>query len=396
MRVLIVSTTERTGGGAIAASRLMEALNNNGVKAKMLVRDKQTDRITVATIGNIVPKAMERVSILLRNGMHYRRSWLCDLGNTGFDITRTPEYMEADVIHLHWVNQGMLSLRTLQRILQSGKRVVWTLHDEWPYLGVCHFRGECKEQECRRCPLISGGVAHRIWQQKRTIYAQGNLQMVGCSQWITDEARQALPGVRVHHINNAIPHAIFHPQDQTEARRAMGLPLEGRLVLFCAQKVDDERKGMRYICEMAQREKPDYGLVVVGKNAEQMRQQIQWPGPCYPINYVDGERAMAQLYAAVDCFVTPSLQDNLPNTIAEAMSCGTPCVGFCVGGIPEMIAHQQDGYVAQYRDSADLARGIQTVLDHPQWRQAAAHHAAQAYGEQHVAHQYIEVYEQKR
>ena len=103
---------------------------------------------------------------------------------------------------------------------------------------------------------------------------------------------------------------------------------------------------------------------------------------------------MAMMYAAADVFVTPSLQDNLPNTIAEAMSCGTPCVGFNVGGIPEMIDHLQNGYVAQYKDVNDLAEGIQYVLTHDM-REAALHKAASAYGETHVAQKYINVYESR-
>ena len=101
---------------------------------------------------------------------------------------------------------------------------------------------------------------------------------------------------------------------------------------------------------------------------------------------------MAALYAAVDVFVTPSLQENLPNTIAESMSCGTPCVGFHVGGIPEMIHHQQDGYVARYRDSSDLAQGIRYVLAHPELGEAATRYARETYDAHRIAQLYIAEY----
>ena len=117
MKVLIISTTERTGGGAIAARRLLTALNKNGIKAKMLVRDKQTDDVNVAAYGNTIPKALERLRLMCLLRKPFRQTWQYDLASDGIDILSTPEYQEADVIHLHWVNQGMLSLKQLRQMI---------------------------------------------------------------------------------------------------------------------------------------------------------------------------------------------------------------------------------------------------------------------------------------
>ncbi len=405
MNVLLVSTSERNGGGAIAARRLMDALNKNGVKAKLLVRDKQTDAVTVCKTGSKLPKLLERLAILPRCGFpgfqlstfnfQLPRLWQADIANVGIDITRTREFQEADVIHLHWVNQGMLSLDGMDKILSSGKRIVWTLHDEWPYLGVCHYRGACEERECRRCPLLCGSLPYKIYKRKHEMYRRWHPVFVGCSQWITDQARQAMPGERVEHINNCIPSTLFHPADRQQARKALSLPQNKRLLLFCSQKVTDERKGMAYLTEaieaLPQRGNGEeaFHLVIVGKDSE----KIPLPEGIGITRFGSvGEQDMPLLYNAADVFLTPSLQDNLPNTIAEAMSCGTPCVGFDVGGIPEMIDHKENGYVARYRDAADLAEGIRYVLGHD-LRAAAHSKAAAAYGETHVAQQYISIYQ---
>lgn len=389
MNVLLVSTSERSGGGAIAAHRLMDALNKNGVRAKMVVRDR------------ILPKLLERLAILPRCGLpslssfHLLRSrlWQADIANAGIDITHTKEFQEADVIHLHWVNQGMLSLKGLDKIMSSGKRVVWTLHDEWPYLGVCHYRGECQEKECRKCPILFGSLPYKIYKRKHEMYRKWHPTFVGCSQWITEQARLALPGERVEHINNCIPSSLFHPVDMQQARSYFSLPEDKRLLLFCSQKVTDERKGIKFLAEALCRVPSSFGelaLVIVGKGSE----QIPLPDgiPVFRIGSV-GEQEMPRLYNAADAFLTPSLQDNLPNTIAEAMSCGTPCVGFDVGGILEMIDHKENGYVARYRDSAELVEGIRFVLTHD-LRQAAHDKAAQAYNETAVAQEYIKLYTQ--
>ena len=394
MKVLLVSTSDMVGGGAIAAFRLMEALNNNGVKAKMLVRDKLSSSVTVAQTGTIIPKVLERLQI-----MSYLKGklWQADTADFGIDITRTEEYEEADIIHLHWINQGMVSLSCLKKMIKDGKKIVWTLHDEWPYLGICHYRGECQETECRQCPLLPGNIAHKHYLQKQNIYKKGNITFVGCSQWITDRAKQAMPDAEVVHINNCVPHNIFRHIDQMEARKKLDLPLDKKIILFCSQNLNDERKGYTYLQQALEK------FIIQGPQSMAMDSHSPKGGEGGGLmticigkggRYISSPEEMAMMYAAADVFVTPSLQDNLPNTIAEAMSCGTPCVGFNVGGIPEMIDHLQNGYVAQYKDVNDLAEGIQYVLTHDM-REAALHKAASAYGETHVAQKYINVYESR-
>lgn len=393
MRVLIVNTSELTGGAAIAAGRLCKALNDHGVKAKMLVRDKQTDRVTVAKAPCSKWHFLwERLCVLVSNGFSMEKLWQADIANSGVDITRLDEFQEADVIHLHWINQGFLSLRSIEKILQSGKRVVWTLHDEWPYLGVCHYRGDCKQMDCRQCPVMPGSMPHRLLQRKMELIRQGHIRFVGCSQWITDQAKKAMPGEDVRHINNALDTTQFCPQSQREARLQLHLPTDCKLVLFVSQKVTDERKGVRYMMEaldvLKAHGREDIRVVVVGKHAASLQHPMLLQLGSIPSSQ------MASLYAAVDVFATPSLQDNLPNTIVESMACGTPCVGFRVGGIPEMIDHLKDGYLANYCDAQDLAQGIEYVLAHPEMREAARHHAVQKYGEDHIAAQYKKVYEE--
>ena len=382
MKVLLVSTSDRAGGGAIAAYRLMEALNKNGVKAKMLVRDKLSSSVTVVQTGTKIPKVLERLQII---SYGKGKLWQADTGDFGINITKTDEYKEADIIHLHWINQGLVSLSCMECMIKDGKKIAWTLHDEWPYLGICHYRGDCQETECGKCPLLPGSIAHKHYLKKQELYKKGNITFVGCSQWITDRAKQAMPSAKVVHINNCIPNNIFHPIDQQKARKKLNLSLNKKIIIFCSQNINDERKGYSYLQQALKQLRTPLGeqgggfsTVCIGKGGR----------------YISSTEEMATMYAAADVFVIPSLQDNLPNTIAEAMSCGTPCVGFNVGGIPEMIDHMQNGYVARYKDVADLAEGIQYVLSHDM-RDAALHKAASAYGETHVAQKYINVYESR-
>ena len=418
MRVLIVNTSERTGGAAVAANRLMKALNNNGVKAKMLVRDKESDALTVVGL----PKSpmlrwhflWERFTIFLR--LHFSRKHLfdIDIANAGSDITRLREFQEADVIHLHWINQGMLSLNGIRKILRSGKPVVWTMHDIWPATAICHLTLGCHYfiNRCANCKYLPGGgsqndLASRIWQKKQQMQAEGNIYYVACSRWLESEAKSSalLQGQKITSIPNPIDTHIYKKGNKQEARQRLGLPLDKKLILFASQRVTNEYKGMSYLVDALTKcqtlipaDAPIRNLceiVILGGHAEEVVEQL--PMKAHALGYVNDEQRVVDVYNSVDVFVLPSLSENLPNTIMEAMACGVPCVAFKVGGIPEEIDHLKNGYVAAYRDAADLARGITWVLqeaDYESLSQQAIHKVMQCYSQQSVAVKYIDVYQQ--
>ena len=209
-----------------------------------------------------------------------------------------------------------------------------------------------------------------------------------------------MTGQRVTNIPNAIDTHTFRPADRNEARRPARLPEGKRVILFVSQKVTDERKGMAYFVEAMQKlverhpgMRDDTVVALLGSHSDEVAAQM--PVPAYPLGYVADEKSIAAIYNSADVYVLPSLEDNLPNTIMEAMACGVPCVGFRVGGIPEMIDHLRNGYVAHFKDSADLAEGIHWTLctaDPSALRANAVTKVAQNYSQQSVAMRYIEVY----
>lgn len=415
MRVLIVNTSENTGGAAVAANRLKEALNNNGIKAKMLVRDKESDDITVAQLNKSWHQKWdflwERFVIYMR--LHFKRDnlFLIDIANAGTDITKTREFKEADVIHLSWINQGMLSLKGIRKILESHKPVVWTMHDLWPASSICHYARNCRnyEKQCGNCPLLPGNgssndLSARIWRKKRKILERNSILFVTCSRWLADKAKKSglLSGQKVISIPNPIDSRAFTKENREEARLYAGLPEGKKLILFVSQRVTDKRKGMDYfitainkMVEAHPEMKDNCGIAILGGKAEELADKL--PLPSYPLGYVSEEKKIASIYNSVDLFVLPSLEDNLPNTIMEAMACGVPCVGFNTGGIPEMIDHLKNGYVAEYKSSDDLARGIHWVLseaDHQSLSNEAMKKVNQCYSQYAVAMKYIEAYNQ--
>jgi glycosyltransferase involved in cell wall biosynthesis len=413
MRVLIINTSERIGGAAIAANRLMDALRNNGIQAKMLVRDKQTNQVTVIglkkSLWNIWQFVWERIIIWKANHFKKHNLFTVDIANTGTDITTLPEFKQADIIHLHWINQGMLSLKNIQKILSSGKPVVWTMHDMWPCTGICHHARECNNyhQECHHCPYIYKGgnkkdISNQVFKTKKELYQTAPITFITCSQWLKERASQSalLKGHNIVHIPNPINTNRFKPRNKQEARQKSGLPMDKKLILFGAAKITDKRKGIDYFidsCKVLVNKYPELkeelGVVVYGKDSEQLKPLL--PFEVYPLNYISNEKEILNVYNSVDLFVTPSLEENLPNTIMEAMACGVPCVGFNVGGIPEMIDHLHNGYVADYKSVEDFANGIHWALSESEYQslsEEACRKVASSYSESAIAKRYIEIY----
>ncbi len=389
MKVLFVNTSESIGGAAIAARRLCRALEKEGVQTSFLTRSKKFGFY------------WERATIWRRNHFSKNGLFSVDIANMGEDITKNSQFQEADIIHLHWINQGFLSLKGLEKIFRSGKPVVWTMHDMWPCTAICHYARDCKGfmTECSSCPQLMapsyGDLSRGVFCRKRDIYSHGQIAFVGCSRWIASEAEKSAltAGHSITNIPNAIDVNVFRPMDKYVARQRLGLPQQQRLLLFCAQKITNSRKGMQYLIEACEKLTDEIGIMVLGGRADSV-QMIKGKN-VYPLKYVAEVNDVVQIYNAADVFVTPTLEDNLPNTVMEAMACGVPCVGFGIGGVPEMIEHGVTGCVASYKSADDLAQCICKALAteaHERFSKASREKVVNTYSEHVVAQQYISLY----
>ena len=345
--------------------------------------------------------------------LHFSKKHLfdIDIASAGVDITSTREFKEADLIHIHWINQGFLSLSSIKKIVDSGKPVVWTMHDVWPATAICHITFNCRHfvSRCHKCRLLpdngsDNDLAAKVWQRKKALYSKHDITFVACSKWLASEAKKSalLTGSHVTAIPNPIDTHVFCPGDRMLAARASSLPADKRVILFVSQRATNPYKGMDYLIEACNKLAEQYPemkdntvVAILGGHSEDVVEKI--PFQAFPLGYVSDTKRIVDIYRAVDVFVLPSLSENLPNTIMEAMACGVPSVGFKVGGIPEMIDHKRNGYVANYCDAADLASGIRWTLDEADKataREECLKKVSQCYSQHSVAMKYIEVYNQ--
>ncbi len=416
MKVIHINKGDAGGGAAVAMRRIHSALLKAGVESKVLVEQKRSaDPDVLCTSGNIVERGHDFVNFVserLRILPHERHSSMrynFSIASDGRDISTIPAVQEADIIHLHWINQGYLSMDGLAKLAALGKPIVWTLHDMWPFTGGCHYAGTCLEfnEHCGYCPYLSDGgktdLSARLFHQKREIYDKMNLTLVSCSQWLNTLAKSSSLFNRrpAAAIPNPIDTNVFRPLDKAECRRKLGLPEDKKILLFGAAKVSDIRKGYRYLVEALRiiaNSFPSVAhhveLAIFGTTDENCA-EIGNEFSTHAMGFVSDPETLVELYNAADAFVLPSLQDNLPNTVVESLACGTPVVGFRIGGVPEMVIHGKTGYLAEAKNSLSLANGIYSAMffDPSTQRQAVVEHAQALFGEQNVAQKYIEVYE---
>jgi glycosyltransferase involved in cell wall biosynthesis len=381
MKVLLVSKSAGTGGAAIAAVRLVKVLREYNIDAKLLVQEREnTDDGVYSTTHYLVKKwinfcrfAMERL-FFLRHEKSKEIRFLFSTANTGEHLARNKYVKEADIIHLQWINGGFLSLNSLEELLNLGKPIVWTFHDMWPLTGGCHHALTCDRytQECGQCPYLKrpgeNDLSHRLWKRKMNLFSEHAITVITPSNWMHDcVSKSSLFGRQeVHTIHNAVDQTLFKPADRDQACRNLGLDLSKKYILFGAASVDNLYKGFVYFQEaikwMDQQPESLQGLEILlfGKSKGDVSQLF--PIKIHNIDFVSSVQTMVELYSAAHLYVISSLQDNFPGTVIESMLCGTPVVGFRTGGIPEMIHHLEDGYLAEHKSATDLAEGIRWIL----------------------------------
>lgn len=397
MKVLLLNTYPQ-GGAGIASGRLLTALQAQGTDARLL---------HAADTGSRWPFYAERLSFLpYERDKSVRFSF--SPANFGKDLRRHPLVRSADILHLHWINQGFLSLQNVAQLATLGKPVVWTLHDIWAFTGGCHIH-TCDhfQQSCGRCPYLRqpapDDLSHRVWLAKKRLFPP-NIHFVTCSDWLHGMARSSslLADYPITTIPNPIDTNIFQPISAAERaafRAEKGVAPGAGIVLFVSMRISDPHKGFRFLQAALQHLKANdpnlpLEIMVIGKTEPEALAAL--PYPVHALGLVQDAQHLARIYAAADVFVTPTLADNLPNTVMESLACGTPVAGFRTGGVPEMVSHQVEGYIAGQGDSLDLAAGISWVVSgnkqRLELRRAARQKVERTYANAVVATQYLDLY----
>ena len=391
MKVLMLSSDDIAPGAARGAYRLHKGLQKIGLDSQMLVQTKQSDDRTVigtpdsSGIGKVIAGSRRTLDPLplkfypnRDRNTYFSLQWLPD--NIASKVTQ----LDPDLISLHFINYGYLQIETLAKL---NKPLVWTLRDMWSFTGGCHYSGDCDRYttSCGACPQLGSSknwdLSRWVWQRKAKAWKNLNLTIVALSSWIGKCAKSSslFKDLRIEVIPNCIDTHRYKPINQKVAREQLNLPQDKKLVFFGAAKAtSDKRKGfdllqkaLQYLSKSGYHDELE--LVIFG--ASRLDNPPEFGFQEHYLGRFGDDLSLTLIYSAADVFVAPSIQEAFGSTALEALACGVPCVGFDIGGIPDMIEHQKNGYLAQPFKIEDLARGITWVLENEERHQKLSYRA---------------------
>lgn len=433
IRILSVCTSDASGGAARAAYRIHQGVRSLGVDSKMFVKYKGSNDPNVHALDEFVPhnplcSALDWCAAKIKNKIQHFQwnkypnrdsNFKSDLRSTR--VHGALQAFDYDVLHLHWINQRFLDIRELTKV---NKPIVWTLHDSWPFCGICHYFLDCKgyQHQCGSCSQLGStnpnDLSHRIWKHKAEVYKDLDLHIVSPSQWLADCARQSalFRDCDIRVIPNCLNTDMFRPLSIDEIRliaerqqnaavsRVLREATEEKglakpLILFGAMNAaNNVRKGFPILLSALQildKQGFEANIVVFGANPQELPMQFKNIDVTF-LGFISDSFVLTALYNSADVMIVPSDTENLSCTIMESISCGTPVVAFNIGGNSDMIDHKQNGYLACENDADDLAQGIQWCLTNNQDNilgKYAREKVLNNYTPEIVCQKYIELYQ---
>jgi glycosyltransferase involved in cell wall biosynthesis len=385
MNIVHITTSDQ-GGAARACLRLHQGLLRQNINSSVLVQQLSSQQMIQGINKynySFIKKIRIKTGIILKeHNLYFKKSDYENLNrnkrspnleifsNPGslYDITENAYYKQAGLINLHWV-ANFLDFPSFFR--KNKKPVIWTLHDMNPFTGGEHYsewysgidsKGALIKRELS---LVEKTVfKHNIEIKQKALKGVINLHLVSPSKWLAEEAKQSkiFQNTPISVIPNSIDTEIFQIRNQKYSRELFGLPNDKIILLFVADNIYNQRKGLKLLQEALKLIlNKNVLLVAIGQTGNIKHSDI----PMFNVTNVSDERLMSAIYSAADAFIIPSLMDNLPNTILESLSCGTPVLGFPVGGIKEMIKNGENGFLCDELSVSSLLTTINKFISDP-------------------------------
>lgn len=410
MKVTLLNHSDSLGGASVVTYRLMQALRKEGIDVRLLVMSKTGNDENVTPYhshrAHKCAFLMERLNIFLRNGLSKANLFKVSTASHGVSLASHPLIVDADVIAINWVNQGMLSLNEIEKIAQLGKPVVWTMHDMWCLTGICHHALECDryKKQCGNCQFINGGkrkndLSHSTWLRKQKLFNNTDIQFVAVSNWLADKCKEStlLGDKHVEVIHNAFP-IDSYSITPTSKIEGYDIDYNKNLILMGAARLDDPIKGFEYAIEALNifaQQSPDMAkcceVIFFGdiRNA-QLLNRINMP--YRHLGRINSADTIRQLYASAKVVISTSLYETLPGTLIEGQAAGCVPVSFGKGGQADIIDHKVTGYIADYKSPQSIADGIAWALEASPNREMLHESVRKKFASQVIAQKYIKLF----
>jgi glycosyltransferase involved in cell wall biosynthesis len=408
MKVLHLSAGALHRGASRGALWLHQALLARGVDSRFLSSDPDprgpgVRPVRTGRLGRLQLTCLRQLDRLPLRAYRFDRRGTLSPGWVGLPIQAMPGYRQADLIHLHWINDGLLDLASLRRCT---KPIVWTVRDLWPTTGLCHYPQGCERQAvgCGHCPLLPAPAwpwpdpSRRGHARKRRWLDGAPITYVGISPWVAHELRTSpiTSGRPVEMIWNCIDTNAFQPLPRHQARQTLGLDPAGGPYLLAEWRSprSEPWKGFQHLVALLPRLRAlGATLLLFGRVPAELADRAAAPGVIH-LGRIDDDARLRRIYAAADVFVCPTLQEAFGKTMAEAMACGTPVAAFAASAPADLVEPGLTGALAAAGDDDALLEAIRQLL--PQADRLSAHcaeRARQRFSETEAASAYADLYE---
>lgn len=418
MKVVTLSTKDSFGGAARVAFRLHEEVNKMGIEDILLVNSKRTTSSTVhlaenyhdpqnkltAFLNKYKLKLQEKRRRIIWGGYPDMQNKI--LSDIAISLLKNSlDKIDFDLVHMHWVGESYVDFTEFKNV---DKPIIWTIHDCFSFTGLCSYFEDCDKYKshCNTCPQLGStkekDLSYQVFEMKKKRYSSLDFHIVSPSKWLAKAAKESvlLNKYPVTVIPNGIDTSVFVPMDKEEAKKSLSLDSKKKTILFGGiSAMADPRKGGDLLRDCLKQLSGMYSedeieLLIFGA---EKKDDYTFDFPAKFLGYVSEEVDLNLAYNAADVTIVPSTHENLPNTILESLSCGTPVVAFDIGGNPDMIDHQQNGYLAKPYDVFDLTVGIVYTLSHNEDKNLS-HNARKKvldnFKIEDIAKRYVELYKQ--
>lgn len=408
MKILHINSSISTGGAAKAAYRLHKALlnlehqsfflhQNLSLSNEILLGPKTNLDKFLALVNPVLDRLITRF-------FSDSKSNVFSLSNTSLHrLDNVITTIKPDIIHLHWINDGMLKIEQLKKL---NIPIVWTTHDIWPVTGGCHQALGCIKytSTCKECPqtknILPIDLTHHLFKRKKNIYNNIDLTFISPSSWMLKIIRQSSLTSKNNcvKIANGVDLSVFKPIDKNLARSVLNIKNNKKIILFGAfNPFKNTNKGidiaLKAINEISN-EIDNIELMIFGDNDNSI--------PSYPnfrirnMGVIQDEIALSILYSAADITLSTSTSESFGLTALESIACGTPVVCFNNSGMVDIIDHLSNGYTAEYPNDKDIKNGIEWILTTSDYQKISMNARAKAiklFDINNIATQHISLYQ---
>lgn len=378
MKILHVNFSDHQGGASIAVLRLHKILLDKGIDSYLLVSDKELNEKNIISTN----KTFEKIKNIIKSSISRNLKIIFKTSNKNThslnifpsNLLKVINDFDADLVNLHWLGNETLSIKQISKIKS---KIVWTLHDMWPFCGAEHYTYDERFEEGylkNNRPGNEKGIDlnRYIWNKKFNYFSKID-KIITTSTWMKNCAKNSslFKNKPVEEIPLILdPNKWFPITDSISSKKVLGLSLNKKVITYGSDNYfKNERKGFKYFLDLVDRfdNMKNLEFVIFGEdNFEKLNTFLaekKYKNKIFNLGKIKDEISMKLLYSATDVIISPSLLEAFGLIVQEGSFMGVPSVVFDNTGSESIIDHKKNGYIAKYKSTSDLLKGTEWCLN---------------------------------